>query len=150
LMRRLLSGEAAERVATGLIVRAVKPATSPARPASVTAAVATRSGATSLAAIAPDAVEAPGVTVRHLKSVEDVSLKVLDVEPGGSTPFHTHAHAHEGVIISGTGELRLDGRTEPLRPGDVFSVNPTEAHAIASAGDEPLRFVCMDCFIDQP
>lgn len=74
---------------------------------------------------------------------------MLDVAPGGSTPFHTHPHAHEGVVISGSGALRLDGGRQPLGPGDVFTVNPNAAHAIAAdEGSEPLRFVCMDCFVD--
>lgn len=146
LLRRVLPADAQQRVAVGLLVRARKP-TDVLRQAAPTV-LAARSGTRPLERIRPDAVEAPGVTVRHLKSVEDVQLKVLDVEPGGSTPFHTHGHAHEGVVISGSGTLRLDGRAEPLRPGDTFAVNPTDPHAIEADGPEPLRFVCMDCWIE--
>ena len=92
--------------------------------------------------------EVPGVAVRRLKRVEEVELKVLDVDPGRATPFHVHPHAHEGVIMAGAGALRGDEGTQPLTSGDSFSVGPNEPHAIESHGPEPLRIVCLDCFID--
>jgi SAM-dependent methyltransferase/quercetin dioxygenase-like cupin family protein len=144
LMRRLLPPDQQRRVATGVVVHAVSAGTGPARAdGSVTA-----SGVSALTEIAPDAVEAPGVAVRHLKSVEDVHLKVLDVEPGGSTPFHSHLHAHEGVVVAGRGALRLADGRRALEPGDVFTVAPNARHAIEAGPDEPLRFVCMDCFVE--
>jgi quercetin dioxygenase-like cupin family protein len=89
-----------------------------------------------------------GVTVRVLKRVEDVELKVLDVEPDGSSPFHMHSHGHEGVVVAGAGALRLADRSELLSPGDVFSIDPNEPHAIECHGAQRLRLVCLDCFID--
>jgi mannose-6-phosphate isomerase-like protein (cupin superfamily) len=49
--------------------------------------------------------------------------------------------------MSGTGTLHLTGRQVPLTPGDVFSIAPNEPHAIASEGRDPLRLICMDCFV---
>ena len=146
LLRQLLPRAAQQQLAVSVVVRGRRPE----RPDDVplTEAAVAASGATPLEAIAPDAVEAPGVTVRHLKGVEDAQLKVLDVEPGGSTPHHTHAHAHEGVVISGGGRLRLEGGDQTIGPGDTFSIAPREPHAIASGPDQPLRFVCMDCLFD--
>lgn len=144
LMRRLIPREAQERIAVAVILRADKPV---APPKVEEAPPAEPTGVRRLQDV-PSSVEAPGVTVRPLKRVEDVELKVLDVEPGGGTPFHTHPHAHEGVVVGGSGRLRLGERTERLRPGDVFYVNPTEHHSVESDGPEPLRFVCMDCFLE--
>ncbi len=146
LLRQLLPREVQQQVALSVIARCRRPEGADDTP--LAAPSVAISGATPLAAIAPDAVEAPGVTVRHLKGVEDAQLKVLDVETGGSTPHHIHAHAHEGVVISGRGRLRLEGGDQLIGPGDAFSIAPREPHAIASAADEPLRFVCMDCLFD--
>ena len=149
LMRQLLPQPAQARVATGMIVTARKPSDADAvtHGDAASALEATAGMATlRLDDIAPDE-EAPGVGVRHLKRVEDVELKVLDVQPGGSTPWHTHHHAHEGVVIGGAGALRLEAGREPLTPGTVFSVAPGARHAIVNEHTEPLRFVCMDCFI---
>lgn len=146
LMRRVLAPDEQARIAEGVVVRAAKAIDAAAPPQPV---LGTPTGVVRIDDIAPDTVEAPGVDVRHLERVDDVHLKVLDVEPGGSTPFHTHPHAHEGVVIGGTGELRLDGRSERLGLGDVFTVNPNELHAIVSDPElPPLRFVCMDCFVE--
>jgi arsenite methyltransferase len=113
----------------------------------LTPAVLPPSGVKRIDDVAPAAVEAPGVTVRHLAGVEDADLKVLDVAPGGSTPPHVHLHAHEGVIVAGRGHLRLDDGPRPLEPGDVFRVNPNERHRIVNDGEVPLRLVCMDCLL---
>ena len=98
--------------------------------------------------IRADAGEVPGVAVRRLKRVEEIELKVLDVDPGQATPLHVHPHAHEGVIMAGSGTLRINDGTQPLTSGDSFSVDPNEPHAIESHGTEPLRIVCLDCFTD--
>ena len=146
LLHQLLPRAAQQRLALSVIARSRRPQRSDAAPLAGPGVAA--SGATPLAAIPPDAVEAPGVTVRHLKGVEDAQLKVLDVEPGGSTPHHTHPHAHEGVVVSGTGRLRLETGEQPIGPGDAFSIAPREPHQIASDAGQPLRFVCMDCLFD--
>jgi arsenite methyltransferase len=145
LLRQLLPHAAQQHIALSVVASCRRPEVPDEEPG-----VASRrsvSGATPLDQIAPAAVEAPGVTVRHLKGVEDAQLKVLDVEPGGSTPHHTHAHAHEGVVISGRGRLRLEEGDQPIGPGDAFSIAPQEPHAILSDARQPLRFVCMDCLL---
>jgi arsenite methyltransferase len=157
LMRRVLPAVQQERLAVSLVVRALKPGGA-AAPAAAAGVASRRNGdghgvgvaarVTPLADLDAETLHGAGVTVRQLKRVEDVALKVLDVDPGGSTPFHTHPHAHEGVIVSGAGTLRLGERGEDLRAGDVFSVAPGQPHAIASEAERPLRFVCMDCFIE--
>lgn len=144
LMRRLLPPDEQAEVARGVVIRATLAGPTPSR----AELDAEGSGVVRLADVAPASVEAPGVTVRPLKQVEDVHLKVLDVEPGGSTPFHTHVHAHEGVVMTGRGALRLADGRRPLAPGDVFTVAPGAIHAIEAADDEPLRFACMDCFVE--
>ena len=162
LMRRRLPAAARSRVATGLIVTATKPADPGAATVAVSEAELAARAANGQPQAAPPAAartarlediaaepaEAPGVTVRHLKRVEDVELKVLDVEPGGATPWHVHGHAHEGVVVSGTGALRLEGGRQRLAAGHVFSVAPGARHALVNEGAEALRFVCMDCFVE--
>lgn len=98
--------------------------------------------------VGPAHSEASGVEVRHLTRTGDAELKVIDVDPGSSTPFHTHRHGHEAVIVSGAGAILLEDGEQLLSAGDVLSVAPEEPHAIVGRGTEPLRFVCMDGFIE--
>jgi SAM-dependent methyltransferase/quercetin dioxygenase-like cupin family protein len=144
LMRRLLPPETRRHIATSVIARAYKPATSvtPARRPGVLAVVQNLDDFA-------DVVEAPGVTAWRLKKVGDVELKIVDIEPGRVTSFHTHVHAHQGLVVAGTGMLQLDdGRRLPLQPSDVFSIPPNQPHAIGSDGPGPLRLVCMDCLVE--
>lgn len=92
----------------------------------------------------PAAADVPGVEVRHLRRGEGVELKVIDVGPQSSTPFHAHAHAHDAVIVAGNGTVRLEDEEHMLGPGDVLSIAPKEPHAILGRGPDALRFVCLD------
>jgi arsenite methyltransferase len=146
LMRRVLPDDTRQHIATSLIARARKPAARiPEAPVSCPDASALVQRLDDVAA-----VEAGGVTVRALKRVDEVELTVKDIEPGHTTPFHSHSHAHRGIIMTGTGMLQLTGRRLPLTPGDVFSIAPNEPHAIASEGPGSLRLVCLDCFLVPP
>ncbi|MGH8827270.1 MAG: methyltransferase domain-containing protein [Jiangellaceae bacterium] len=149
LMRRLIPPDKHASVAVAVVVTAHLPQVKGRRSAST--ASADQAGAAGnvrrLQDITPGPAEIPGVEVRHLRHIEDLELKVIDVAPGNSTPFHTHRRAHEAVIVSGVGALRLEEREETLRPGDVLSVGPNEPHAIVNRGPAPLRFVCLDCFV---
>lgn len=145
LLRRLVPPHRQAAIATSVVVDARKPRQVAAvAPGAVPAAASVRR----LDDVPVVDVDVDGVAVRPLKRVEDHALKVLDVEAGGSTPFHTHAHAHEGVVVEGRGALQLTDRREPLAPGDVFSVPPREPHAIRAGVEGPVRFVCLDCFLD--
>ena len=143
LMRRTLDHEHRQRVAVSVLVRAQATGRRPRR-----TPLASRRSVTRLQDIPVESVKAPGVTVRRLKRIEDVDLKTMDIAPGSATPFHTHVHAHEGLVVTGNGALRLTDGAVPLRSGDVFSVAPNRPHAIENPGEETLRLVCLDCFID--
>jgi arsenite methyltransferase len=144
LMRRVLADDARRNIATSVIVRARKPAAR--MPATVNDGPAVGTLVQRLDEVA--AVGSEGVTVRLLKHVDEVDFKVLDIEPGHTTPFHTHPHAHRGIVISGSGTLQLTGQCLSLTPSDVFSVAPNEPHAIVNDGPVAFRLVCMDCLID--
>jgi arsenite methyltransferase len=146
LIHRLLTEDARQHIATSVIAQARKPAVRiPNAPAAPDVDVST---AVQRLDDISTAVVADGLTVRPLKKVDDVELTVKDVEPGHATPFHSHSHAHQGIIMTGTGTLQLTGRRLPLAPGDVFSIGSNEPHAIACDGPGPLRLVCLDCFLD--
>lgn len=75
--------------------------------------------------------------------VPNFSIRVFTVEPGGHTPFHSHASEHLNYVISGRGELRdADGTTHPLRKGEFAFVEPDEQHQFRNVGDEPFVFIC--------
>ncbi len=94
-----------------------------------------------------EAQEAPGVTIRWIIGKDDgapnFAMRVIEVEPGCNTPFHTHGFEHEVYILAGRGEVRgADGET-PVEPGTAVYVEPGERHGFFNTGDEALRFICV-------
>lgn len=94
-----------------------------------------------------EVAEAPGVAIRVIKEVDEAELKLFDVAPGAATPFHTHAHPHEVVVLSGSGTVRQASGEHELSEGNVVSVGAREPHSFAG-GPAGLRFICLDCLFD--
>ena len=86
-----------------------------------------------------------GVELREMIAAEDgapnFTLRVFDLEPGASTPFHAHAWEHEVFILHGTGRVKGQGEEKSFQGGDSIYIAPNEMHCfIAGAA---LRFICV-------
>lgn len=88
-----------------------------------------------------------GVQVREmitgLDGAPNFSLRVFDVQPGVSTPFHTHEHEHEVFILEGRGTVRTEGSQTPFKPGDSVFIAPHEKHCFVADGNTQVRFICV-------
>ncbi len=88
----------------------------------------------------------PGVIVRWLWSAPDgaptFALRLFEVEPGASTPYHSHAHEHEVYVLSGQGLLQGKSQEHHLASGDTALVLPYDEHQFRNTGSEALRFLC--------
>lgn len=90
---------------------------------------------------------AEGVSVRWLITEEtgapNFAMREFTVQPGGSTPRHTHPWEHEVYILAGEGAVFGEGGEEQIAPGDVVFVPPDEEHQFRNIGAEELRFLCL-------
>jgi quercetin dioxygenase-like cupin family protein len=95
--------------------------------------------------IPPDR-EIPGVALHPVISAEDgaphFSMRVFEVQPGASTPFHSHWWEHEVFILAGRGKLRGNEREWDLAPDHAVYVPGDEEHCFVNTGSEVLRFIC--------
>ena len=71
----------------------------------------------------------------------------LTVVPPGKRAYPLHRHhvfSELFYIVSGTGEVRLDDRTLPVRAGDLIA-GPAgaEAHQIVNSGTGDLRYLAL-------
>ena len=71
----------------------------------------------------------------------------LTIVPPGKCayPFHRHHVTDElFYVLSGTGEVRLDGETKPIKAGDLIA-NPAgkDAHQIVNNSTEELRYLAI-------
>ena len=96
--------------------------------------------------------ELPGVVKREVicadKGAPNFCMRVFDVEPGASTPSHSHGWEHEVFVLSGRGVVVGEqGETQIAKDSVVF-VPPDEHHCFTNNSDEPLRFICVIPIVD--
>jgi quercetin dioxygenase-like cupin family protein len=96
---------------------------------------------------ADEFAEAAGVIIRRVIGEEEgapnFTMRVFDVEPGATTPLHTHGWEHEVFVLAGRGSAHGGGEEAPLREGDTVFVPSMEEHRFVNEGDEPFRFICV-------
>ena len=66
---------------------------------------------------------------------------IAEILPGGQLLRHHHDPEETYYILSGRGEMEIDGRTQAVGPGCAVYIPPDARHAIRCTGTEPLVFV---------
>lgn len=69
-------------------------------------------------------------------------VEITRLSPGATPyPYHSHSAQWEFYhVISGTGVVRHEGGTTPIKPGDAFIFQPGEPHVISNDGTHDLIF----------
>ena len=91
--------------------------------------------------------EFPGAIKREVITADDGApnfcMRVFEVEPGISTPFHSHPWEHEVFILSGRGMVTTEQKEALIAGESVVFIPPDERHKFTNNGNEPLRFICL-------
>ncbi len=91
--------------------------------------------------------ELPGVVKREVITADDGApnfcMRVFEVEPGSSTPSHSHPWEHEVFVLSGRGMVTGEQKETLIARDSVVFVPPDEKHCFVNNGNEPLRFICL-------
>lgn len=78
---------------------------------------------------------------------EELGCSLYELRPGQrSWPYHYHTGNEEALyVLSGTGILRLDGRSHEIQPGHYAALpaDGSGAHRVVNDGDEPLRYLMI-------
>ncbi len=91
--------------------------------------------------------EAPGTRIRWLIDADHdgapvYALRMIEVDPGGHTPRHSHPHEHENFVVEGQGRVLLGDTWHALKPGDVVLVPGGTEHTYQNTGETPFKFLC--------
>lgn len=88
-----------------------------------------------------------GVTMRLVIGPDDgapvFNLRVFEVQPGYSTPYHEHWWEHEIFVLSGRGVMSTEQGDIPVSHGSTAFVPGGELHQLRNVGDDVLRFICL-------
>ena len=91
--------------------------------------------------------EMPGVLKREVINNDDGApnfcMRVFEVEPGCSTPSHSHPWEHEVYVLNGQGVAVSEQGQTPIARDSVVFVPPDEHHCFTNNGSETLRFICV-------
>ena len=97
-----------------------------------------------------DDVETISLPGRHHKMIvrpenlgsKNMCLGVVEFAPNHHATANTHEESEEILyILSGHGEMYLNGKPEPIRPGTCVLIPPNVEHSVNNTGDEVLRAV---------
>lgn len=87
------------------------------------------------------------IAVRWLITEKDgapnFSMRVIEVEPDGHSPYHSHPWEHEVFILEGSGVLVHEEKEIPFARGDIIFIPPGEQHQLRNTSDERLEFICL-------
>jgi quercetin dioxygenase-like cupin family protein len=70
-------------------------------------------------------------------------MRVFELLPGCSTPYHIHDWEHEVFVISGQGVVRSSISETPIGGGTAVFVAPGEEHCFTNRGDGILKVICV-------
>ena len=92
-------------------------------------------------------LELPGVLKREVINADDGApnfcMRVFEVEPGSSTPSHSHNWEHEIYILAGQGVAVSEKGETPISADSVVFIPANEHHCLRNNGSETLRLICV-------
>ena len=72
---------------------------------------------------------------------EGLVTGIAEITPGEELRLHHHDPAETYYMVSGRGEMEIEGRTWAVGPGCAVYIPPDARHTIRCTGTEPLVFV---------
>ena len=94
--------------------------------------------------------DAPGAKGAAIKAIigaeqgwDDYVMRIIDLEPGGHSPRHTHDWPHINYMIQGEGILYMQGKETEVKAGSFAYVPAGVEHQYRNTGRGNFRFICI-------
>jgi quercetin dioxygenase-like cupin family protein len=71
------------------------------------------------------------------------SCELVRLEPGDHSVPHIEPWSHLLYILSGTGDITIDGGTSPIRSGTVCQVRAGEKHSLRNLGEDNMLILAI-------
>ena len=80
----------------------------------------------------------------ELGNATDLALGVSVLNPGTSTPHHSHRSEEIAIIIAGSGTIELGDESVPVKQGDIIRTAPNVTHQTrADDGESQLEVLWL-------
>ena len=63
------------------------------------------------------------------------------LHPGSAIGYHLQKEDEVYYVISGTGEMQMNGKVFPVKPGDAILTRPGSSHGLKQTGKEDLVII---------
>jgi quercetin dioxygenase-like cupin family protein len=74
------------------------------------------------------------------KETNMASVCLVEIAPGSETPIHTHEEQADSIfVVHGRGVTYVNGRWQPIEPGDYLYIPARGEHGTRNTGSDPLR-----------
>jgi quercetin dioxygenase-like cupin family protein len=77
------------------------------------------------------------------------AMRLFEMEPGGHSPFHSHAWEHEVFILEGEGLVVGEDKETKFKAGDVVFVAPNDKHQFKNSGKKTVKFLCLVPYMEK-
>lgn len=71
------------------------------------------------------------------------SIELTTVGAGGSSPTHVEPWAHVFYVLSGKGEVTIEGEVTQVRAGSVSPISAGQAHSFRNTGADSLEMLVI-------
>ena len=71
------------------------------------------------------------------------AFKKRTLKPGSSIGYHLQKEDEIYYIISGTGEMKMNGKVFPVKPGDAILTRPGSSHGLTPNKDQELTLIIV-------
>jgi quercetin dioxygenase-like cupin family protein len=77
------------------------------------------------------------------------SSRVLRIEPGGHTAFHSHVREHIAMVLSGRCRVETRDAFQEIRGGMVVAIPSNEGHRFVNPGNDRLALLVLNFFTEE-
>lgn len=71
------------------------------------------------------------------------AFKKRTLKPGSSIGYHLQQDDEIYYILSGNGEMKMNGKTFPVKPGDAILTRPGSSHSLTPNKDNELTLIIV-------
>jgi quercetin dioxygenase-like cupin family protein len=77
------------------------------------------------------------------------SSRILRINPGGHTAFHSHSREHVAIILTGRCRVETKDSSEELHEAMITTVPSNEGHRFVNPGSTPIAILILNLFIEE-